>query len=127
MHTEDMLKKAAAFAGYTEAGFDDMEVFCVVEKPNIWKPWNPLGTPADNEELIAKLQADNHLYMSQGNHGRIDVYGSHYDIGGAVSAQLAITELYKNHNENHNENMHQAKRMAITKLAATLYDLRGVS
>lgn len=123
MHIEDMLKKAAAFVGYTEAGFDDEKVFCVVEKLNIWKSWNPLSIPADNEELIAKLQANNHLYMSKGNHGRIDVYGSHYDIEGAVSAQLAITELYKNHNEN----MHQAKRMAITKLAATLYDLRGVS
>ena len=123
MHIEDMLKKAAAFAGYTEAGFDDEKVFCVVEKPNIWKSWNPLSIPVDNEELIAKLQADNHLYMSQGNHGRIDVYGSHYDAEGAVSAQLAITELYKNHNQN----AHRAKRMAITKLAATLYDLRGVS
>lgn len=126
MHIEDMLKKAAAFVGYTEAGFDDTEVFCVVEKPNIWKSWNPLSTPADNEELIAKLQADNYLYMSQGNHGRIDVYGSHWDINGAPGvsiAKIAITELHKNYNAN----AHQAKRMAITKLAATLYDLRGVS
>lgn len=123
MHIKDMLQKAAAFVGYTEAGFDDEKVFLVRQGNGFFKPWNPLNVPADCEELIAKLQADNHLYMSQGNHGRIDVYGSHWDAEGAVAAQLAITELHKNYNEN----AHQAKRMAITKLAATLYDLRGVS
>lgn len=123
MHIKDMLQKAAAFVGYIQSEYDLNEQFGVVYDTFNWKPWNPLNIPADNEELIAKLQADNKLYMSQGNHGRIDVYGSHYDADGTVAVQLAITELHKNYNQN----AHRAKRMAITKLAATLYDLRGVS
>jgi len=122
MHIGDMLKKAAAFAGYAQSEYGLSEQFGVVYDAFNWKPWNPLDIPADNEELIAKLQADNKLYMSQGNHGRTDVYGSHWDAEGAIAVQLVITELHKNYNENG----HQAKRMAITKLAATLYDLRGV-
>lgn len=129
MHIEDILKKAAAFVGYTEAGFDGLvgTVFYVnpegAEGAEEWKPWNPLKITADNDELIANLRKSHDLFISAQNMHRIQVYGQHILADGSVGAMITIVELAKNHNQN----IHAARRMAITKLAATLYDLRGVS
>lgn len=123
MHIKDMLQKAAAFVGYTEADYNALGVFYVCSETVEWKPWNPLKIADDNDELIANLRKSHDLFISAQNMYRVQVYGQHILADNSVGAMITIVELAKNHNQN----IHAAQRMAITKLAATLYDLRGVS
>lgn len=117
MRIEEMLIKAAHFAGYLESGYDDDKKFCVgVPAPDRYMPWNPLEVD-DHADELCKLGK----FIIFDNDFRIDAHATQYDKDGAVAVQLVITELIKNHNDKL-----AARRMAVTKLAATLFDLRGV-
>lgn len=118
MRIEEMLISAAHFAGYLEAGYDDEQVFCIdVPTPERYKPWNPLEIDAHAAELIEAGK-----FQIFGSKDRIDAHGTLLDATGAIAVQVHIVELARNHDDDER----RARRMAITKLAATLFDLRGV-